>query len=62
MDGATQENATLVGQAGHAAQALSERVQDLQRAVGAFKLDDDDAVPVVVARQIAARPALALAD
>jgi len=62
MDGATQENASLVGQAGHAAQALSERVQDLQRAVGAFKLDDDDAVPVVVARQIAARPALALAD
>jgi len=62
MDGATQENASLVGQAGHAAQALSERVQDLQRAVGAFKLDDDDAVPVVVARQVAARPALALAD
>jgi len=41
MDGATQENATLVGQAGHASQALSERVQDLQRAVGAFKLDDE---------------------
>ena len=62
MDGATQENASLVGQAGHAAQALSERARDLQLAVGAFKLDDDDAVPVVVARPIAARPALALAD
>ncbi|MOA18144.1 Methyl-accepting chemotaxis protein II [compost metagenome] len=43
MDGATQENASLVGQAGQAAQALSERAQDLQRAVGAFKLDDEPA-------------------
>ncbi len=43
MDGATQENASLVGQAGQAAQALSERAQDLQLAVGAFKLDDEPA-------------------
>ncbi|MEG1768784.1 MAG: methyl-accepting chemotaxis protein [Comamonas sp.] len=63
MDGATQENASLVGQAGHAAQALSERARDLQLAVGAFKLDDDDgAAPVVLSRAVSMRPALALAD
>ncbi|MET1116826.1 MAG: methyl-accepting chemotaxis protein [Comamonas sp.] len=48
MDGATQENATLVGQAGHAAQALSQRVQDLQRAVGAFKLEEEEEPAVLV--------------
>ena len=63
MDGATQENASLVGQAGQAAQALSERARDLQLAVGAFKLDDDDgAAPVVLSRAVSMRPALALAD
>ncbi|WP_311223820.1 MULTISPECIES: methyl-accepting chemotaxis protein [unclassified Acidovorax] len=39
MDGATQENAALVHQAARAAEALSGRANDLQRAVGAFKLD-----------------------
>ncbi len=63
MDGATQENASLVGQAGHAAQALSERARDLQLAVGALKLDDDEgAAPVVLSRAVSTRPALALAD
>jgi methyl-accepting chemotaxis protein len=38
MDGATQQNAALVEQAASAASALSERAQELQRAVGAFKL------------------------
>ncbi|MEG2631909.1 MAG: methyl-accepting chemotaxis protein, partial [Comamonas sp.] len=57
------ENASLVGQAGHAAQALSERARDLQLAVGAFKLDDDEgAAPVVLSRAVSTRPALALAD
>ncbi len=39
MDGTTQQNAALVQQAARAAAALDERAQDLQRAVGAFKLD-----------------------
>jgi methyl-accepting chemotaxis protein len=38
MDGATQQNAALVEQAASAASALSDRSQELQRAVGAFKL------------------------
>ena len=41
MDSATQENAALVQQASRAASALSERAQDLEQAVGAFKLDDE---------------------
>jgi methyl-accepting chemotaxis protein len=41
MDSATQENAALVQQAARAASALSERAQDLEQAVGAFKLDDE---------------------
>jgi len=43
MDGATQQNAAMVEAAARAASVLSERASDLQRAVGAFKLDDDDA-------------------
>ncbi|SFD47987.1 methyl-accepting chemotaxis protein [Paracidovorax konjaci] len=39
MDGTTQQNAALVQQASRAAAALNERAHDLQRAVGAFKLD-----------------------
>ncbi|MGV3679864.1 MAG: methyl-accepting chemotaxis protein [Acidovorax sp.] len=39
MDSATQQNGALVQQAASAASALSSRAQDLQRAVGAFKLD-----------------------
>ncbi|GKS83372.1 methyl-accepting chemotaxis protein [Acidovorax sp. SUPP1855] len=42
MDGATQQNAAMVEAAARAASVLSERANDLQRAVGAFKLDDDD--------------------
>lgn len=41
MDSATQENAALVHQASRAASALSERAQELEQAVGAFKLDDE---------------------
>ncbi|HQQ69675.1 MAG TPA: methyl-accepting chemotaxis protein, partial [Alicycliphilus sp.] len=43
MDGATQHNAALVQQATQAAAALNERAGDLQQAVGAFRLDDEDA-------------------
>ena len=57
MDGSTQENAALVVQAAQAASALSARASDLQRAVGAFKLDEDDA-PLALPQ---ARPTLALA-
>jgi len=56
MDGATQENASLVGQAGQAAQGLSQRVQELQRAVGAFRLEEE---PAVVAGGAVNRLALA---
>ena len=71
MDGATQENASLVSQAGHAAQALSARAQDLQEAVGAFKLEAEEAQPVAAGQHVHAEPqrmlhqsmpALALAD
>jgi methyl-accepting chemotaxis protein len=43
MDGATQQNAALVQQAARAATELTDRARELERAVGAFKLDDDDA-------------------
>ena len=43
MDSTNQENAALVMQATQAAAALNARTQDLQQAVGAFKLDDDEA-------------------
>ena len=42
MDGATQHNAELVQRATQAAGVLAARSQDLEQAVGAFKLDDDD--------------------
>lgn len=42
MDGATQHNAVLVQQAAQAAAALNARAGDLQQAVGAFDLGDDD--------------------
>ena len=41
MDSTNQENAALVMQASQAAAALNARTQDLQQAVGAFKLDDE---------------------
>lgn len=43
MDKATQQNAALVEQAATAASALAEQTQQLQTAVGEFKLDADDA-------------------
>ena len=64
MDSATQENAALVQQASRAASALNERTQDLQLAVGAFKLDDEESpamAPATVARMPAPRPVRALA-
>ncbi|MBL5977189.1 methyl-accepting chemotaxis protein [Comamonas sp. NyZ500] len=42
MDSTNQENAALVMQATQAAAALNARTQDLQQAVGAFKLDEDE--------------------
>ncbi|MBV8250365.1 MAG: methyl-accepting chemotaxis protein [Comamonas sp.] len=50
MDGTNQENAALVMQATQAAIALNARTQDLQQAVGAFKLDDDEEAPLSMAR------------
>ena len=41
MNGATQQTATLVQHAATTASALSAQAQDLERAVGAFKLDDE---------------------
>ncbi|WP_374940988.1 methyl-accepting chemotaxis protein [Xylophilus ampelinus] len=43
MDTVTQQNAALVEEAASAATALSQQAAELQRAVGEFKLDDDDA-------------------
>ena len=43
MDSTNQENAVLVQQATQAAGALNARTQDLQQAVGAFRLDDEEA-------------------
>lgn len=43
MDSTNQENAVLVQQATQAAAALNARTRDLQEAVGAFKLDEEDA-------------------
>ncbi len=60
MDSATQENAALVQQASRAASALSERAQDLEQAVGAFKLDDEPESAAGAGFSAAqARPALA---
>jgi methyl-accepting chemotaxis protein len=39
MDEATQQNATLVGQAGTAAASLQEEAENLTRVVSIFKLD-----------------------
>ncbi|WP_295856702.1 methyl-accepting chemotaxis protein [uncultured Xylophilus sp.] len=49
MDSVTQQNAALVEQAAAAATSLSEQASQLQKAVGEFKLDDDDAPSVVTA-------------
>ena len=49
MDSVTQHNAALVQQAAHAAASLKERADDLQQAVGAFKLDADDMPALVTA-------------
>ena len=54
MDGATQQNASLVQQAAQAAASLSARARELERAVGAFKLDDDGAPPQPQQQPVAA--------
>ncbi|WP_322107365.1 methyl-accepting chemotaxis protein [Paraburkholderia sp. J41] len=41
MDATTQQNASLVEQAAAAASSLSQQILQLQRAVNAFKLDDE---------------------
>jgi methyl-accepting chemotaxis protein len=46
MDGSTQQNAALVQQAMQAATALGARARDLEVAVGAFKLEDDEGATV----------------
>ncbi|MEG0201165.1 MAG: methyl-accepting chemotaxis protein, partial [Comamonas sp.] len=53
MDSTNQENAVLVQQATQAAAALNARTQDLQQAVGAFKLDEEDAAQVAWQRPAA---------
>ncbi|GGH50833.1 hypothetical protein GCM10010975_04050 [Comamonas phosphati] len=45
MDSTNQENAVLVQQATQAAAALNARTEDLQEAVGAFKLDEEEEAP-----------------
>ena len=57
MDSTNQENAALVMQATQAAAALNARTQDLQQAVGAFKLDDDDAAATMLSLHPAMAPA-----
>ncbi|TYK72476.1 methyl-accepting chemotaxis protein [Comamonas sp. Z3] len=57
MDSTNQENAALVMQATQAAAALNARTQDLQQAVGAFKLDDDEAPGLAPAAMAAPRRA-----
>lgn len=59
MDSTNQENAALVMQATQAAAALNARTQDLQQAVGAFKLDDDEAPGLAPAAMPAPRRAAA---
>ncbi|QXZ09977.1 HAMP domain-containing protein [Comamonas sp. Y33R10-2] len=63
MDSTNQENAALVMQATQAAAALNARTQDLQNAVGAFRLDDAEPpalapVTVMAAPRPAAMPQL----
>lgn len=57
MDSTNQENAALVMQATQAAAALNARTQDLQQAVGAFKLDDDDGAEPMQSQRPAMAPA-----
>ncbi|WP_439535251.1 methyl-accepting chemotaxis protein [Methyloversatilis sp.] len=42
MDGVTQQNAALVEEAAAAAESLEEQARSLMRAVGQFRLDDQD--------------------
>ena len=57
MDSTNQENAALVMQATQAAAALNARTQDLQQAVGAFKLDDDESPGLAPSAMLAPRGA-----
>jgi methyl-accepting chemotaxis protein len=59
MDSTNQENAALVMQATQAAAALNARTQDLQQAVGAFKLDDDESPGLAPSAMPAPRGAVA---
>ena len=59
MDSTNQENAALVMQATQAAAALNARTQDLQQAVGAFKLDDDESPALAPSTMPAPRGAVA---
>lgn len=59
MDSTNQENAVLVQQATQAAGELNARTLDLQHAVGAFKLDDDDAPALAPVAMAAPRKVLA---
>ena len=59
MDSTNQENAALVMQATQAAAALNARTQDLQQAVGAFKLDDDESPGLAPSAMPAPRAAVA---
>ncbi len=59
MDSTNQENAALVMQATQAAAALNARTQDLQQAVGAFKLDDDESPALAPSAMPAPRGAVA---
>ena len=59
MDSTHQENAALVMQATQAAAALNARTQDLQQAVGAFKLDDDESPGLAPSAMPAPRAAVA---
>ena len=57
MDSTNQENAVLVQQATQAAGELNARTQDLQHAVGAFKLDDETPPALAPAAMAAPRSA-----
>ncbi|RGE46687.1 methyl-accepting chemotaxis protein [Comamonas testosteroni] len=57
MDSTNQENAALVLQAAQTAGELNARTQDLQHAVGAFKLDDETPPALAPAAMAAPRSA-----
>jgi methyl-accepting chemotaxis protein len=56
MDEATQQNATLVGQAGAAASSLQEEAANLARLVSIFKLEHSAGARLPVGRNVLAAP------